>query len=94
MRPVLEPPTSTTTCLAAWRDGGADLLVEVAGILEGAAEGELDEPSARQAAGLCRKAEADPEAIPGMAGVFMAGAAGQAAGTAGRPGLRFSCRAS
>jgi len=30
----------------------------------GAREGELDEPLARQAAGLCRKAGADPEAIP------------------------------
>ena len=45
-------------------DGRADLLAEVAGILEGAREGELDEPLARQAAGLCRKAGADPEAIP------------------------------
>ena len=44
--------------------GRADLLAEVAGILEGASEGELDEPLARQAAGLCRKAGADPEAIP------------------------------
>ena len=44
--------------------GGADLLAEVAGILEGAREGEPDEPLARQAAGLCRKAGADPEAIP------------------------------
>ena len=45
--------------------GRADLLAEVAGILEGAAEGELDEPLACQAAGLCRQAGADPEAIPG-----------------------------
>jgi hypothetical protein len=44
--------------------GRADLLAEVAGILEAASEGELDEPLARQAAGLCRKAGADPEAIP------------------------------
>ena len=44
--------------------GRADLLAEVAGILEGASEGELDEPLNRQAAGLCRKAGADPEAIP------------------------------
>jgi hypothetical protein len=43
--------------------GRADLLAEVAGILEGASEGELDEPLVRQAAGLCRKAGADPEAI-------------------------------
>ena len=45
-------------------DGRADLLAEVAGILEGAREGEPDEPLARQAAELCRKAGADPEAIP------------------------------
>ncbi len=44
-------------------EGRADLLAEVAGILEGASEGELGEPLARQAAGLCRKAGADPEAI-------------------------------
>ena len=44
--------------------GRADLLAEVAGILEGAHEGKPDEPLARQAAGLCRKAGADPEAIP------------------------------
>ena len=47
--------------------GRADLLAEVAGVLEGAGEGELDEPLARQAAGLCRKAGADPEAIPAWA---------------------------
>jgi hypothetical protein len=41
-----------------------DLLAEVAGIFEGTSEGELDEPLARQAAMLCRKAGADPEAIP------------------------------
>lgn len=45
--------------------GRADLLAEVAGVMEGAAEGEMDEPLARQAAGLCRAAGADPEAIPG-----------------------------
>jgi hypothetical protein len=44
--------------------GRADLLAEVAGLLEGASEGELDEPFARRAARLCRKAGADPEAIP------------------------------
>ena len=44
--------------------GRADLLAEVAGLLEGAREGEPDEPLARQAAGLCRKAGADLEAIP------------------------------
>ncbi len=45
-------------------DGRADLLAEVAGILEGASAGELHEPLARQAAHLCRMAGADPEAIP------------------------------
>ena len=44
--------------------GRADLLAEVAGIFEGASEGELDEPLARCAAGLCRKAGADQQAIP------------------------------
>lgn len=41
-----------------------DLLAEVAGIFEGTSEGELDEPLARSAARLCRKAGADPAAIP------------------------------
>ena len=53
--------------MAALRElagGRADLLAEVAGILEGTSEAELDEPLARQAAALCRKAGADPEAIP------------------------------
>ena len=45
--------------------GRADLLAEVAGVLEGTSEGEMDEPLARQAAMLCRKAGADPDAIPG-----------------------------
>jgi hypothetical protein len=44
--------------------GRADLLAEVAGVEEGFSEGELDEPLARHAAALCRKAGADPEAIP------------------------------
>lgn len=44
--------------------GRTDLLAEVAGILEGASEGELDEPRAREAARLCRLAGADPAAIP------------------------------
>ena len=42
----------------------ADLLAEVAGVLGGAHEGELNEPLARQAAMLCRQAGADPAAIP------------------------------
>ena len=44
--------------------GRTDLLAEVAGVLEGTSEGEPDEPLARQAAGLCRQARADSEAIP------------------------------
>jgi hypothetical protein len=45
-------------------DGRVDLLAEVAGIFEGTSEGELDEPLARCAARLCRRAGADPAAIP------------------------------
>jgi hypothetical protein len=41
-----------------------DLLAHVVGILEGFSEGQLDEPLARQAAGLCRDAGADPDSIP------------------------------
>ena len=48
--------------------GRADLLAGVAGILEGAAEGDLDELLALQAAGLCRKAGANSEAIPSWVG--------------------------
>src|SRR6266513_6276303 len=44
--------------------GRADLLAEVAGIFEGTSEGELDEPLAQCAARLCRRAGADPAAIP------------------------------
>jgi hypothetical protein len=51
--------------LQALAGGRADLLAEVAGIFEGASEGELDEPLARSAAQLCRLAGADPEAVPG-----------------------------
>jgi hypothetical protein len=47
--------------------GRADLLAEVAGILEGTSEGELDEPIARQAARLCRLAGADESLIPAWA---------------------------
>jgi hypothetical protein len=50
--------------LAELAVGRADLLAEVAGIFEGTGEGEPDEPLVRQAAALCRKAGADPEAIP------------------------------
>ncbi len=53
--------------MAALRElagGRADLRAEVCGVMEGASEGELHEPLARQAAELCRKAGAGPEAIP------------------------------
>ena len=59
-----EEETAAVAELRTLADGRADLLAEVAGILEGTSEGEPDEPLARQAAGLCRKAGADPEAIP------------------------------
>ena len=42
--------------------GRADLLAHVAGIMEGFSEGQHDELLARQAAGLCRAAGADPDA--------------------------------
>ena len=45
-------------------DGRTDLLAEVAGILLGAHEGELDEPKAWAAAELCRQAGADKDLIP------------------------------
>jgi hypothetical protein len=44
--------------------GRADLLAEVAGIMEGASEGEMDEPLMRQAAQLCHDARADEALIP------------------------------
>ena len=53
--------------MAALREpaaGRADLLVQVAGILEGASEGRLDEPLSRQTAQLRRDAGAYPDAIP------------------------------
>jgi hypothetical protein len=48
--------------------GRADLLGEAAGLGEGFSEGKLDEPLARQAAALCRKAGADLDAVPGWIG--------------------------
>ena len=44
--------------------GRADLLAEVAGTLEGFAEGKLHEQHAGQAAQLCRDAGADPDQVP------------------------------
>jgi hypothetical protein len=55
---------AAVAALAELAGGRADLLAEVAGIFEGTGEGELDEPLVRQAGALCRKADADPEAIP------------------------------
>jgi len=45
--------------------GRADLLAEVADVALGFYEGELEEPLTHQATGLCRKAGAGEEAIPG-----------------------------
>lgn len=56
--------SAAVTALRELAGGRADLLAEVAGILEGAHEDKLDGPIARQAAMLCRKAGADAEAIP------------------------------
>jgi hypothetical protein len=44
--------------------GRADLLAEVAGLLEGTGEGQHDEPLTRQAARICHDAGADSAAIP------------------------------
>ena len=55
---------AAVTALRELAGGRGDLLAYVAGILEGSSEGQLNEPLARQAAGLCRAAGADPEAIP------------------------------
>jgi hypothetical protein len=59
--------TAAVTELRELAGGRADLLAEVAGIFEGTGEGEPDEPLTRQAAALCRKAGANPEAIPAWA---------------------------
>jgi hypothetical protein len=59
-----EEEAATVAEMRELAGGRADLLAELAGIFEGTSEGEPDEPRARQAAALCRKAGADPEAIP------------------------------
>jgi hypothetical protein len=59
-----EEQAAAVGALRQLADGRGDLLAEVAGLLEGAGAGELDEPLARQAAGLCRAAGADLAAIP------------------------------
>ena len=60
-------PDEHDAAVAALRElaaGRADLLGQVAGLLEGSSEGEPDEPLMRQAAQLCRDAGADPGAVP------------------------------
>ena len=63
-----EPDEATTqAAVAALREiagGRTDLLAEVAGIFLGTSEGELHEPPARNAAGFCCAAGADPDLIP------------------------------
>jgi hypothetical protein len=64
-RDLTEPETASALAeLREIADGRADLLAEVAGILLGAREGDLDEPRARSAARLCRLAGADETLIP------------------------------
>src|SRR5690348_11105166 len=56
-RPLTEEEEAAALAeLRALAGGRGDLLAEVAGIFEGTSEGELDEPLARSAARLCRKA--------------------------------------
>jgi hypothetical protein len=60
-------PDEHDAAVAALRElaaGRADLLGQVAGLLEGSSEGQPDEPLMRQAAQLCRDAGADPDLIP------------------------------
>jgi len=52
------------TALREVAAGRADLLAEMARILEGFVEREPGEPLDRPAADLCRQAGADPQAIP------------------------------
>jgi hypothetical protein len=68
LRPLtLGEEAAAVDALRELAGGRADLLAQVAGIFEGTSEGRHDEPLGRQAAGLCRKAGADPEAIPAWA---------------------------
>jgi acyl-CoA reductase-like NAD-dependent aldehyde dehydrogenase len=60
-------PDQRDAAVAALRElaaGRADLLAQVAGLLEGFSEGQPDEPLMREASALCRHAGADPELIP------------------------------
>jgi hypothetical protein len=59
-------PDEETAAVAELREvatGRADLLAEVAGILLGFHDGDLDEPRARTAAQLCIKAGADQDLV-------------------------------
>jgi hypothetical protein len=68
---------AAVTELRGLANGRADLLAHVAGILEGASEGQLDELRARQAAALCRAAGADPDLISQWAEEGRRGGAGR-----------------
>jgi hypothetical protein len=67
-----DPPDDAVTAAAVaelaeilqGRDDGPALLAEVAGILLGAHEGQLDEARAGNAAGFCVAAGADPDLVP------------------------------
>ena len=61
-----EEETAAVAELRELADGRADLLAEVAGILEGAREGEPDEPLARQAAGAVPQGRGRPGGDPGV----------------------------
>ena len=57
---------AAVTALRELAGGRADLFAEVAGILEGAREGEPDEPLARQAAGLVPQGRGRPGGDTGL----------------------------
>ena len=82
--------------MAALRElarGRADLLAEVAEILEGTSEGRLDEPLARCVARLCRLARTDPDTGPGLDRGRAAAGSGRADAAAfGRPARRMTGR--
>jgi hypothetical protein len=63
--PTADEHAAAVAALRELAGGRADLLAEVARLMEGVAEGQPDEPLIRQAAQLCRDAEADPDLIPG-----------------------------
>jgi hypothetical protein len=61
---TVDEETAAVADLTELAAGRGDLLAEVAGVFEGASEGRLDEPIARQAAWLCRLAGADETLLP------------------------------